>query len=225
MADLCKTHAPATVNRFLSTISAILRQALLDDLVERNVCVGIRRLKENNIQQRFLTPEELGRLFTQMDLAPESARVPVGAIKLLLLTGARRREISFLRWANIDFHRKVAFIPTSKSGKSKYLQLNDEANCQRAMMPAFSSRRSASVAQYLETFTRAMVRLDSGIVGDCLMATSRSRPTSNCVDLPGKWVDASKTSNRISFGWRGLALIRMRLVFGITVIYTPLQIG
>lgn len=127
MADLCKTHAPATVNRFLSTISAILRQALLDDLVERNVCVGIRRLKENNIQQRFLTPEELGRLFTQMDLAPESARVPVGAIKLLLLTGARRREISFLRWENVDFHRKVAFIPTSKSGKSKYLQLNDEA--------------------------------------------------------------------------------------------------
>lgn len=45
MADMCKTHAPATVNRFLSTISAILRQALLDDLVERNVCVGIRRLE------------------------------------------------------------------------------------------------------------------------------------------------------------------------------------
>lgn len=98
-------------------------------------------------------------------------------------------------------------------------------NCQRAMMPAFSSRRSASVAQYLETFTRAIVRLDSGIVGDCLMATSRSKPTSNCVDLPGKWVDASKTSSRIGFGCRGLALIRIRLVFGITVIYTPLQIG
>lgn len=127
MADMCKTHAPATVNRFLSTISAILRQALLDDLVERNVCVGIRRLKENNIKQRFLTPDELGRLFMQMDLAPESARVPVGAIKLLLLTGARRREITFLRWKDVDFDRKVAFIPTSKSGKSKYLQLNDEA--------------------------------------------------------------------------------------------------
>ena len=110
-------------------------------------------------------------------------------------------------------------------GSSSVITGDLPGNCQRAMMPACSSLRSASDAQNLDTFTLAMVRLDSGIVGDCLMATSRSRPTSNCVDLPGKWVDASKISSRIGFGCRGLALIRMRLVFGITVMYSPLQIG
>lgn len=121
-------------------------------------------------------------------------------------------------------------LPASLSGlvvpgSSSVIIGDRPGNCQRAMMPACSSRRRASVAQYLDTLTRAIVRRDNGIVGDCLIATSRSKPTSSCVDLPGRRVDASSTSNRTGFGCRGFALMRRRLVFGITVIYTPLQIG
>jgi hypothetical protein len=70
-----------------------------------------------------------------------------------------------------------------------------------------------------------MVRLDREIVGDCLMVTISNNPTSNCVALPGNFVDSSRTSNLIDFGCLGLALIKIRLVFGVAVICNPLRIG
>jgi integrase len=127
IGEMRRTRTPATANRFLCLLSAMFRRAVLWERTERNPCSGMQRFKENNQQQRFLTPDELGRLFAAMDQAPETARVPVAAIQMLLLTGARRREITNMRWRDVDFDRKVAFIPTSKSGKSKYLQLNDAA--------------------------------------------------------------------------------------------------
>ena len=131
----------------------------------------------------------------------------------------------FVRCIVILYHLPISLSGLVVPGSSSVIIGDRPGNCQRVMMPACSSLRSASVAQYLDTLTRAMVRRDTGIVGDCLMATSRSRPTSSCVDLPGSQVDASKTSSRTGFGCRGFALMRRRLVFGITVIYTPLQIG
>ena len=41
----------------------------------------------------------------------------VAAIRLLILTGARLREILHARWEFIDFERGVIFLPDSKTGK------------------------------------------------------------------------------------------------------------
>lgn len=45
------------------------------------------------------------------------------AIRLLPLTGARLREILNLRWDEVDFDRRLAFLPDSKTGR-KTLVLN-----------------------------------------------------------------------------------------------------
>jgi integrase len=41
----------------------------------------------------------------------------VAAIRLLILTGARLREILHARWEQVDFDRGVIFLPDSKTGK------------------------------------------------------------------------------------------------------------
>lgn len=51
---------------------------------------------------------------------------PTAAIKLLLLTGARRGEILGLQWQNVDLSRKCLRLPDSKTG-AKVIFLNDAA--------------------------------------------------------------------------------------------------
>ena len=41
----------------------------------------------------------------------------VAAIRLLILTGTRLREILHARWEHVDFERGVIFLPDSKTGK------------------------------------------------------------------------------------------------------------
>ena len=42
---------------------------------------------------------------------------PAAAIRLLILTGARLREILHARWENVDFERGILFLPDSKTGR------------------------------------------------------------------------------------------------------------
>jgi integrase len=48
------------------------------------------------------------------------------AMRLLLLTGARLREILHLRWEHVDFERGLLLLPDSKTGK-KAIVLNAPA--------------------------------------------------------------------------------------------------
>jgi integrase len=94
-------------------------------------------------RERFLTGEELARLGDtlrlgetsglpwQVDEAKETAKhapkennrrtvldpFAVAAIRLLILTGARLREILHARWENVDFERGIIHLPDSKTGK------------------------------------------------------------------------------------------------------------
>ena len=78
--------------------------------------------------ERFLLAEEISRLATALEA--EAVRTgnpyPSAAIKLLLLTGARRGEIVGLRWQNVDFNRKCLRLPDSKTG-AKVVFLNEPA--------------------------------------------------------------------------------------------------
>ncbi|HXL66894.1 MAG TPA: tyrosine-type recombinase/integrase [Xanthobacteraceae bacterium] len=48
------------------------------------------------------------------------------ALRLLIFTGARLREILHLRWENVDLERGLLFLPDSKTGR-KTLVLNRPA--------------------------------------------------------------------------------------------------
>jgi len=76
-------------------------------------------------RERFLTAEETQRLLEALDT--DQNQTAARSIKLLLLTGARRNEITGAKWEYIDWQNKTLLVPCSKSGRPRFIQLNSAA--------------------------------------------------------------------------------------------------
>ncbi|MCK9378252.1 MAG: site-specific integrase, partial [Syntrophobacterales bacterium] len=73
-----------------------------------------------NKRERYLSVEELARVgavLTQAEAEGKESPVPVAAIRLLMLTGARLGEALGLRWEWVDLERGCIFLPDSKTGR------------------------------------------------------------------------------------------------------------
>ncbi|MGX8273985.1 tyrosine-type recombinase/integrase [Brevundimonas diminuta] len=102
---------------------------------ERNPTRGIPRKPLNNSRERFLTPEETVRLKAAVAASQNPQLQHI--VGLLLLTGARLRELLEARWENVDVARRSWFIPTSKTGKSRYVPLSTPALAIIEKLPRF----------------------------------------------------------------------------------------
>lgn len=102
---------------------------------ERNPTRGIPRKPLNNSRERFLTPEETLRLKAAVEASQNPQLQHI--VGLLLLTGARLRELLEARWENVDVARRSWFIPTSKTGKSRYVPLSTPALAIIEALPRF----------------------------------------------------------------------------------------
>jgi integrase len=76
-------------------------------------------------RNRFLTDWEAENLVRaiQSDENQTAAR----SILLLLLTGARRNEVTFAKWDYVDWKNKTLLVPKSKSGRARVIALNQSA--------------------------------------------------------------------------------------------------
>jgi len=130
-AAVAKLHhslaaTPRQANLLLSVLSKLMGWAASRGLLSAatNPCRGIDRYKENK-RERFLSAAELSRLGEALREAEEQqALTPyaIAAIRLLLLTGARKSEILSLRWDCVDLDNRLLRLPRSKTGpKSIYL--------------------------------------------------------------------------------------------------------
>jgi integrase len=138
-----ETHKVAA-NRVVALIGTIyafgLREKILPKGTE-NPAVGIEHFDEQ-LRQRYLTGEELQRLGDAIREA-ETTGIPwtpdptkkikhapklenrltkidqhaAAALRLLLFTGCRLREILYLRWPEYDAGRGLLFLPDSKTGQ------------------------------------------------------------------------------------------------------------
>ena len=144
---------PYQANRMLAVVGTLYGFAGRRKLVPAgfNPARGIEKYPEKG-RERFLTVDELGRLGEAIREAetvglpylvdqtkPTSKHAPkeskrrtvvdpfaAVAIRLLILTGARLREILKLEWGHVDLERGMLFLPDSKSGK-KTIILNAPA--------------------------------------------------------------------------------------------------
>jgi integrase len=79
-----------------------------------NPCRQIDAFPERR-RTRFLSLVEIARLGQVLDEEEDSPFI-VLAIRLLLLTGARRDEILTFRWDFVDFANSLLHLPDSKTG-------------------------------------------------------------------------------------------------------------
>jgi integrase len=146
---------PFVANRCVALISSIWNWAARRDEVAfaANPAQGIERNPEQG-RERYLTSNELARLGDALRTAetkglpwsvdenkPKTKHAPkadkrrtvadpfaVAAIRLLILTGARLREILHARWENVDFERGIIHLSDSKTGaKPIYLSAAAQA--------------------------------------------------------------------------------------------------
>jgi integrase len=111
----------------VALISTLMSFAMTRKLRSDNPAAGIKKPPVRKME-RFLSEEEIARLARALDaeFATNGNPYPPAAIKLLLLTGARRGEIAGLQWQNVDFKQKCLRLPDSKTG-AKVIYLNEPA--------------------------------------------------------------------------------------------------
>lgn len=137
-------NTPFQANRVLAAIGSMYSFAARSSAVSDSInpARNIVKFKESR-RERFLTGEELERLGKTIRLA-ETTGIPwktdatnpnakhlsssanrftkinplaAAALRLLMFTGCRLREILNLRWENVDLERGLLLLPDSKSGR------------------------------------------------------------------------------------------------------------
>ncbi|MGX1802877.1 tyrosine-type recombinase/integrase [Brevundimonas naejangsanensis] len=103
---------------------------------QRNPARGIPRAPIRNARERFLTAEEAARLKEAVAASQNTQLQHI--VGLLLLTGARLRELLDAEWKNIDIERRSWFIPDTKT-KPRHVPLSTAALAIIEGLPRFKN--------------------------------------------------------------------------------------
>lgn len=118
------TGGPGVANRCLALFSKMMNLAEVWGwrAENSNPCRHVVRYTERR-RERYLSSAELERLGEALaEAAGSEGPYVVGALRLLVLTGARLGEILTLRWTHVDLERRILALPDSKTGrKTVYL--------------------------------------------------------------------------------------------------------
>ncbi len=106
-----------TATRTVGLLGGIFTFVVERGLRPDNPVRGVKRFKGKKFE-RFLSPSELAQLGNALSPAQQDGESPfaVAAIRLLVLTGARKSEILTLQWENVDTDRGCLRLPDSKTG-------------------------------------------------------------------------------------------------------------
>lgn len=116
--------APATLNRYRSTISMIYQEAMRHGKCGSNPARLVRLRREDNARIRFLTYEEEA-IIRGVILQRCSMHEP--SYTLALETGMRLSEQHTLTWPQIDFSRRQITLDITKNGSRRIVVLTERA--------------------------------------------------------------------------------------------------
>lgn len=111
----------AQVNRVQAAIAGVFTQALSDGLIAMHPASGIKRKvnEEARRQQTELTLDHILKIWRATE-GWNTLAAPI--IRLLILTGARREEISALSWPEVDLEKATITIPATRfKGKRDHI--------------------------------------------------------------------------------------------------------
>jgi integrase len=112
--------SPGTINQTIKILRGVYKDALVEGYVARNPFVGVGSLRDDTDDSKRLpfTQQEVVRL---IDHAKGDWK---GLVILAATTGLRLMDASRLRWAAIDFDKRIIRIKTAKTGVSLALPMH-----------------------------------------------------------------------------------------------------
>jgi len=117
--------APGTCDRMLILARHIFNCAIKWKTpgVKTNPAKEVDLLKVDNKRERFLSQEEMQRLYISV-LASDNPMLKY-IVPMLLVTGARKREVLDARWDDFDPENRLWRIPFTKSGRPRTVPMSD----------------------------------------------------------------------------------------------------
>lgn len=123
--DVRKIHADAEqgagryqANRLRAILSRMFTLAIQNEWRTDNPCKGVERYQEDQ-RWSYLSEPQVAALLAACDRHPD--QTPANAIRLLLFTGARLREVLHAEWSMFDLDRGLWIKPSSHT-KTKRIQ-------------------------------------------------------------------------------------------------------
>jgi integrase len=124
-------ETPTRANRVLALVSKMFSLAVTWEWRADNPCHGIKKNAETK-RERYLSPDELRRLTSALAAHPYQSSA--NAVRLLLLTGARRAEVLGAKWSEIDFNAGVWMKPANRTKAGKLHRIPLSAPAQQLLL-------------------------------------------------------------------------------------------
>jgi integrase len=113
-----KSISPRTINADHTVLVRILNEAVLDGHLTKNPVAGMKKLRETRRPRRYLTKEELSALIANCPSHFKPYLVTA------TYTGARKGELTRLRWADIDFANAKISLYRPKVGNADLIDMH-----------------------------------------------------------------------------------------------------
>jgi integrase len=114
LGAVARSRGGITANRLRALLSKLFRWAVSQDYIPANPAADLPRLAKETPRARVLTDDELRALWARLDAAEADDDLPAGVVlwlRLRLLTAQRGGSVARMKWADLDFERKVWEIP------------------------------------------------------------------------------------------------------------------
>lgn len=122
--DTIQKSAPIGVNRALANLKHLMSWSVERGMIDASPIAGMKAPAKETPRERVLSDDELCALWAACDV--ES--YPFGdCMKLLILSGQRRAEVSEMRWSELDLEKRLWTLPSqrAKNGRQHTVPLTD----------------------------------------------------------------------------------------------------
>jgi integrase len=208
---IVEAGSPVAANRVLAFTKRFFSWCKERDILELSPAETIKSPSREKIRDRVLTLNEIKDIWTACD----QIGYPWGPIfKLLLLTGARLREVSQASWSEISIADGTLDLPASrtKNKRPHQIQLSDQAQNIIQTLPRVEGQTllfTTNGTTAVSGFSKVKKRLDtiSGVADWRFHDLRRSFATHSTERLGISPVIADKILNHVTGQVRGVAAI------------------
>ena len=149
---MCETHAYSTIHKAYVLLNECLEFAIMKDYILKNPCRQVKMPSKENFESkeiRILSDDEIVAFKQAATSTKKTIAIPQYQygliITLIIYTGLRVGELCALRWEDVDFENRKLTVGksigvvrvngkrtlivqnTTKSGKTRYVPLNNSA--------------------------------------------------------------------------------------------------